>query len=866
MTACVKNHSKRVALAISASLVGALSLGAAAPAVAEAAGIESLTLDTNYVDSTTPVYKGSSTVFHYNGQAQGRVPEKVVVNGDEHDVIPRDDSNLVDGNFYYYYVEIDGSGSKVMDPSEGIAVQYYEGKTLTDLEGTSVKDPKGAFTTPVDRGDYAVVIGQWKDGKWSLRDVADTFSIVGFSLDDAVLCDSGDVTDTTFEMSPKGNDEADWTSRLSVAVGNHVLDPATDYSIDIVEKNGAQNPTGDLKEGVTYQAVIDGKDKYEGHKVIDFTVSKLDLSTSAIVGATLSGAYDPDFRLTGPLSNGIVNLNGVKSSDFDSAFNSAGYTYDLVATPDDNEYNSKVKGAYTYKVTATETNPYATGSKEFTVVYADSVATVNFADCGYYDGRLGCYFVNNSLDKPTIFDISHVAVSPAVDYDVTVCDSAGNEVDMGGKTQLDQPGTYYVKVDVFSWGTNGKLTAGSDVAKVVVAYSPVIADSDVFMSYKGDNVESMASDTYDGSDLSKNMAFTVKSLNKTLVQGTDYTVTFERQDADGKRTEVDSVVDAGTYIITVEGKTYSGKAEFTFVVNKAALKPVLLNAVTDRTPADGSDGTFLPYTGSPVPVEFAFESDGKAVELPAGSWSMTVRDSDGEKVDEVVKVGDYTVTFDDSDVQNYDISDPVTVSVEKAVSFADVKDSDWFVGSVYQAKENGYVKGVSGTSMYAPNQAIKRCDAVVILARMAGMDADLTGMSEEAFSNEYGYYLDYSDVATNAYYARAVAWATKVGVVHGDAGATTFRPEDTITREEFAAMLSNYAAVVGREDISVDTDAVLASAVGADTVSPWMRDAVAWAYANGVMGNNGQSLDGHGNITRAQTAAMAVNYQAEPLK
>ena len=41
MTACVNKHSKRVALAISASLVGALSLGAT-PALAQEAGIDIL--------------------------------------------------------------------------------------------------------------------------------------------------------------------------------------------------------------------------------------------------------------------------------------------------------------------------------------------------------------------------------------------------------------------------------------------------------------------------------------------------------------------------------------------------------------------------------------------------------------------------------------------------------------------------------------------------------------------------------------------------------------------------------------------------------------------------------------------------------
>jgi len=40
---------------------------------------------------------------------------------------------------------------------------------------------------------------------------------------------------------------------------------------------------------------------------------------------------------------------------------------------------------------------------------------------------------------------------------------------------------------------------------------------------------------------------------------------------------------------------------------------------------------------------------------------------------------------------------------------------------------------------------------------------------------------------------------------------------------------------------------------------------VAWAKANGIMGNNGAALDGTGNITRAQVAAMAVNYQPDDL-
>ena len=72
MTACVKNHSKRVALAISASLVGALSLGAAAPAVAFAnEGISPLVLDDNYVDQTAPVYEAPTPSSTTTARARG---------------------------------------------------------------------------------------------------------------------------------------------------------------------------------------------------------------------------------------------------------------------------------------------------------------------------------------------------------------------------------------------------------------------------------------------------------------------------------------------------------------------------------------------------------------------------------------------------------------------------------------------------------------------------------------------------------------------------------------------------------------------------------------------------------------------------
>ena len=69
--------------------------------------------------------------------------------------------------------------------------------------------------------------------------------------------------------------------------------------------------------------------------------------------------------------------------------------------------------------------------------------------------------------------------------------------------------------------------------------------------------------------------------------------------------------------------------------------------------------------------------------------------------------------------------------------------------------------------------------------------------------------------------------------------------------------------------VAVDADAVLGSATDytawAKSNVAWAKANVAWAKANGIMGNNGSAIDGTGNITRAQVAAMAVNYQPEKL-
>ena len=182
----------------------------------------------------------------------------------------------------------------------------------------------------------------------------------------------------------------------------------------------------------------------------------------------------------------------------------------------------------------------------------------------------------------------------------------------------------------------------------------------------------------------------------------------------------------------------------------------------------------------------------------------------------------------------------------------------WYFNEVGKAFENEYVNGIgNSTKQFAPNVAITRGDVAIILGRMAGVSTDLNE-GQTSFWN--GYDTPFSDVEAGAYYAKAIAWAAKTGIVTGYGDTGEFKPEQAITREEFATMLARYAEKVKGADISAPTD-VLDGYADATGVSDWAKGYVAWAVEAKAMGQNTDFLSAGLNISRAEVAAMAVRYQ-----
>ncbi|HIQ87068.1 MAG TPA: S-layer homology domain-containing protein [Candidatus Scatomorpha gallistercoris] len=188
----------------------------------------------------------------------------------------------------------------------------------------------------------------------------------------------------------------------------------------------------------------------------------------------------------------------------------------------------------------------------------------------------------------------------------------------------------------------------------------------------------------------------------------------------------------------------------------------------------------------------------------------------------------------------------VTVDAEfirTVTPFTDVRLADWFYEYVSFAYRYGLMEGIN-SYQFAPDATATRAMVVQILYRMSG---------EPAVSYGSGF----TDVASNAWYADAIAWAARNNIVNGTSAAT-FDPNAPVTREQFATMLYRYARYRG---FNTSLTANILSYYDVNQVSEYAFEALQWACAEGIV--NGTStgyLTPQGNATRAQLAAMLMRF------
>ena len=116
----------------------------------------------------------------------------------------------------------------------------------------------------------------------------------------------------------------------------------------------------------------------------------------------------------------------------------------------------------------------------------------------------------------------------------------------------------------------------------------------------------------------------------------------------------------------------------------------------------------------------------------------------------------------------------------------------------------------------------------------------------------------FSDVSDGAWYADAVAWATEAGAVTGMT-ADTFSPNTPVTREQLAAILYRYAQARGKG--FTGSWMFLLDYPDAADISEWADEAMHWMVMNDIINGMGDgTLNPGGEATRAQVATMLMRY------
>ena len=195
----------------------------------------------------------------------------------------------------------------------------------------------------------------------------------------------------------------------------------------------------------------------------------------------------------------------------------------------------------------------------------------------------------------------------------------------------------------------------------------------------------------------------------------------------------------------------------------------------------------------------------------------------------------FTVT-----AENESASSTYSVVVKIGDRFLDVNTDDWFYDNVMGAVDNGFMAG-EGNGIFNPKRPATRAEFACTLASALGF------VKEEGVEYE----TPFIDVKSGDWYDGAVNFCYDKGIISGYED-TTFRPKQTITRQEAAAMLNNAFDLTASTDVSKFTDA--------GKIASWATAHVgAVANAELMNGDAAGTFRPTGTLTRAELASIMMN-------
>ena len=180
--------------------------------------------------------------------------------------------------------------------------------------------------------------------------------------------------------------------------------------------------------------------------------------------------------------------------------------------------------------------------------------------------------------------------------------------------------------------------------------------------------------------------------------------------------------------------------------------------------------------------------------------------------------------------------------VPAASGFTDVAEESYYYDAVNWAVAKGITSGTSATT-FSPDAPCTRAQMATFLWRAAGSP------EPKDISNSF------TDVAADAYYAKAVQWAVEQGITTGTS-ATTFSPDAACTRAQMATFIYRCEQANG----GGFTGAWM-FLLPFNDAPKWAYEPIAWCYKKGITsGTSATTFSPDAPCTRAQMMTFLYRF------
>ena len=339
------------------------------------------------------------------------------------------------------------------------------------------------------------------------------------------------------------------------------------------------------------------------------------------------------------------------------------------------------------------------------------------------------------------------------------------------------------------------VTVPVSSAKSTVTVSASVSGSTAGISISDRQIESVASDggsvTVDVSGLKNVDSAKLPSsvIGKTEQAGAGLTVALPTGSVALDAKALESIGTGKDVTVSVQQTTLTDAQRSAVSALAQVAVVVDVNVVVGTSKQSSFDGgrltVSIPYAlksgEDPAKLAVWFIRDDGTIENKGGSYDA--------------KAGAFVFTTEH-------LSQYVLVNTDNALTFTDVPATAYYAGAVAWAAEKGITSGTKD-GRFDPNGSCTRAQIVTFLWRAAGSPEPKSAAG-------------FADVSDSAYYAKAVAWAVENGITAGTKDAR-FDPDAPCTRAQSVTFLYRAAgspAVTGGAGFSdVAADAYYAAAV-----------------------------------------------------